>query len=67
VSTSTGIGPHLFWIVSRGAGTTALVLSSIVLHPSLLDVTVPFAWSYMRLATTLGIVAGWALDHQPSQ
>jgi sulfoxide reductase heme-binding subunit YedZ len=32
-----------------------------VLHPSLLDVTVPFAWSYMRLATTLGIVAGWAL------
>jgi sulfoxide reductase heme-binding subunit YedZ len=107
VNTSTGIGPHLFWILSRGAGTTALVLSSIsvcvgltmagrltagvaadrrayhemlslsvivaiavhglvlvgdgVLHPSLLDEIVPFAWSYMRLATTLGIVAGWAL------
>jgi sulfoxide reductase heme-binding subunit YedZ len=97
----------LFWILSRGAGTTALVLSSIsvcvgllmagrltpghaadrrayheilslsvivaiavhglalvgdgVLHPGLLDVTVPFAWSYMRLGTTLGIAAGWAL------
>ena len=101
------IGPHVFWILSRGAGTTALVLSSIsvcvrltmagrltpgdatdrrayheilslsvivaiavhglvlvgdgVLHPSLLDVTVPFAWSYMRLVTSLGIAAGWAL------
>lgn len=107
MSTSTRIGPHLFWILSRGAGTTALVLSSIsvcvglvmagrlapgdaadrrayheilslsvivaiavhglvlvgdgVLHPGLLDVVVPFAWSYMRLATTVGIVAGWAL------
>ncbi|HXO09424.1 MAG TPA: hypothetical protein VN880_15390 [Solirubrobacteraceae bacterium] len=107
MTTSTSIEPHLFWILSRGAGTTALVLSSIsvsvglvmagrltpgdatgrrayheilslsvivaiavhglvlvgdgVLHPSLLDVTVPFAWSYMRWATTLGIAAGWAL------
>lgn len=107
MNTSTRIGPHLFWILSRGAGTTALVLSSIsvcvglvsagrltpgdttdrrayheilslsvivaiavhglvlvgdgVLHPSLLDVTLPFTWSYMRLATTLGIMAGWAL------
>ncbi|MFZ0043971.1 MAG: hypothetical protein WAK93_21860 [Solirubrobacteraceae bacterium] len=97
----------LFWIISRGAGTTALVLSSAticfglaisgsltkrggpdrrvyhevlslsvmvaiavhglsligdsVLHPSLFDVTVPFVFSYMTLATTLGIVAGWAL------
>jgi hypothetical protein len=29
VSVSTHLGPHLFWILSRGAGTTALVLSSI--------------------------------------
>jgi methionine sulfoxide reductase heme-binding subunit len=107
VSTSTHIGPHLFWLLSRGAGTTALVLSSIsvcvglvmagrltpghaadrrtyheilslsvivaiavhglvlvgdgLLHPSLVDVTVPLAWRYMQWATTLGIVAGWAL------
>lgn len=107
MSTSTSVGPHLFWILSRGAGTTALILSSVtvgvgllmgggigggvptdrrayhevlslsvmvatavhglvlvgdgVLHPGLFDVTVPFAWGYMRLATTLGIVAGWAL------
>jgi methionine sulfoxide reductase heme-binding subunit len=107
MSTSTSVGPHIFWILSRGAGTTALVLSRVtvavgllmggglgggvkadrriyhevlslsvmvatavhglvlagddVLHPGLLDVTVPFAWSYMRLATTLGIVAGWTL------
>lgn len=32
-----------------------------VLHPSLLDLTVPFAWSYMRVATTLDILAGRAL------
>ncbi len=107
MSTSTRLGPHLFWILSRGAGTTALVLSSIsvgvglvmagrmksgdasdrrayheilslsvmvaiavhglvligdgVLHPGIFDVTLPFAWGYTRLATTLGIVAGWAL------
>jgi methionine sulfoxide reductase heme-binding subunit len=107
VSASTQLGPHLFWILSRAAGTTALVLSSItvtigllmagrmasgeaterrayheilslsvmvaiavhglvlvgdgVLHPGILDVTLPFAWGYMRLATTLGIAAGWAL------
>jgi sulfoxide reductase heme-binding subunit YedZ len=100
----TSVSNHLFWIISRGAGTTALILSSVAvcvglsmgakmrggsdrrayheilslsvmvaiavhgltligdsfLHPSLLDVTVPFAGSYERLATTLGIVAGWA-------
>jgi methionine sulfoxide reductase heme-binding subunit len=107
VSNSTSVGPHLFWFLSRGSGTAALVLSSIsacvgltiggrittgevadrrayhetlslavlvligvhgltlvgdpFMHPSLADVAVPFAWSYMRLATTLGIVAGWAL------
>jgi sulfoxide reductase heme-binding subunit YedZ len=31
------------------------------LHPSLLDVTVPFVLSYKTLATSLGIVAGWAM------
>jgi sulfoxide reductase heme-binding subunit YedZ len=104
---STSVGPHLFWFLSRGSGTAALVLSSIsvcfgltmggrittgeltdrrayhesvslavlvliavhglmlvadpVMHPTLPDVLVPFAWSYMRLATTLGIIAGWAM------
>lgn len=104
---STNVSTHLFWIISRGAGATALILSSLTvcvglgmggrlvpgnaadrrayhevlslsvmvaiavhglalvgdsyLHPGLLDVTVPFALGYQRLATTLGIVAGWAL------
>jgi sulfoxide reductase heme-binding subunit YedZ len=31
------------------------------LHPSLLDVTVPFVTSYQTLATSLGIIAGWGL------
>ncbi len=31
------------------------------LHPSLLDVTVPFASSYQTLATAIGIIAGWGL------
>ncbi len=103
----TSVSAHLFWIISRGAGTTALVLSSVAvcvgltmggkllpgnavdrrsyhevislsvmvaitvhgltllgdsfMHPSIVDVTVPFASGYQRLATTLGIVAGWAL------
>jgi sulfoxide reductase heme-binding subunit YedZ len=107
MSTSTNASTHLFWIISRGAGTTALILSSVsvcfglamagklakgngadrrayheilslsvmvaiavhglallgdsYLHPSIVDVTVPFALGYERLATTLGIVAGWAL------
>jgi sulfoxide reductase heme-binding subunit YedZ len=97
----------VFWAISRGAGTTALVLSSVsvaygllmagrigkgnaadrrsyheilslsvmvaiavhgvsllgdsVVSPSLLDVTVPFAWSFETVATTLGIISGWAL------
>jgi sulfoxide reductase heme-binding subunit YedZ len=101
------LSTHLFWIVSRGAGTTALILSSAsvalglamsgklvkgsgpdrrayheilslsvmvaiavhgltligdsFLHPSLADVTVPFVFSYQQLATSLGIIAGWAL------
>jgi sulfoxide reductase heme-binding subunit YedZ len=102
----TNVSHHLFWIISRGAGTTALILSSLAvcvgltmggkllpgnaadrrsyhevislsvmvaiavhgltllgdsfLHPSLADVTVPFALGYQRLATTLGIIAGWS-------
>lgn len=31
------------------------------LHPSLLDVAIPFAFSYMTLWTTAGIVSFWAL------
>jgi sulfoxide reductase heme-binding subunit YedZ len=31
------------------------------LRPSVLDVTLPLTWGYMRVWTTLGIVAGWAL------
>jgi methionine sulfoxide reductase heme-binding subunit len=31
------------------------------LHPSVLDVTVPFALSYKTLPTSLGIVSGWGL------
>lgn len=106
-TSATNAPTHLFWIISRGAGTTALILSSVsvcfgllmagrlikgssadrrayheilslsvmvaiavhglaligdsYLHPSILDVTVPFALGYERLATTLGIVSGWAL------
>lgn len=97
----------LFWIASRAAGTTALVLASTTvgvgltmggrlirgrgpdrraiheilslatmvaiavhgltllgdswLHPSLLQVTVPFDPAYARLATTVGIIAGWGM------
>lgn len=31
------------------------------LHPSLLQVTIPFLASYQTLATSVGIIAGWAL------
>ncbi len=97
----------LFWITSRAAGTTALVLASAAvgvgltmggklikrggpdrrslhevlalstlvaiavhglallgdswLHPSVLQVTIPFAPAYDTLATTIGIFAGWGL------
>jgi sulfoxide reductase heme-binding subunit YedZ len=106
-SGAANVSTHLFWIISRGAGTTALILSSVsvcfgllmagriargngadrrayheilslsvmvaiavhglsllgdtFLHPSIIDVTVPFALGYERLATTLGIVSGWAM------
>lgn len=98
---------YLFWITSRAAGTTAMVLSSAsvgvglamagklikaggpdrrsihetlslavmvaiavhalaligdkYLHPSLLDVTVPFVLSYKTLPTSIGIIAGWGM------
>jgi sulfoxide reductase heme-binding subunit YedZ len=98
---------HLFWITSRAAGTTAMVLASTsvgvglamggrlvrvggpdrrnihqtlslaalvaiavhglalvgdrFLHPSVVDVTVPFVFSYKTLSTSIGIVAGWGL------
>ena len=98
---------HLFWIASRAAGTTALLLSSAAvgyglvmsgrivkgsgpdrrvthevlalstmaaialhgllligdryLHPSVLDVVVPFTLSYKELWTSLGIVSGWGM------
>ena len=104
---ATNVAPHLFWITSRAAGTTALFLSSAgvsvgllmggwlvrgkgadlrpfhealslatiaallvhglallgdsYLHPSLLDVAVPFAGSYKTGWTSLGIVAAWGL------
>jgi methionine sulfoxide reductase heme-binding subunit len=113
IATSTSTSTHLFWLTSRAAGTTALVLSSlaltmglamalggrrvgllarsgaaerrsihealalatmvaIVVHalsligdsylrPSIIDVTVPFAFSYKTLPTSLGILAGWGL------
>ncbi|HWC87434.1 MAG TPA: FAD:protein FMN transferase [Solirubrobacteraceae bacterium] len=31
------------------------------LHPSMVDITVPFAMPYSRIFTTLGIIAGWSL------
>lgn len=31
------------------------------LHPSVLDVTVPFLFSYRTLATSVGIIAGWGM------
>jgi sulfoxide reductase heme-binding subunit YedZ len=37
------------------------LIGDAYLHPSLLDVTVPFALSYKTAATSLGIVAGWGL------
>jgi sulfoxide reductase heme-binding subunit YedZ len=97
---------HLFWITSRAAGTTAMVLASAsvgfglalggklgkrgpdrrnihqtlslavlvaiavhglalvgdkFLHPTVVDVAVPFVFSYKTLPTSMGIVAGWSL------
>jgi sulfoxide reductase heme-binding subunit YedZ len=103
----SNLSPHLFWITSRAAGITALVLASLAvslgllmstgrlrrrradlvathevlslsalvalvvhavtllgdayLHPSLLDISLPFASGYETLWTSLGILAGWAM------
>jgi sulfoxide reductase heme-binding subunit YedZ len=97
----------LFWVTSRAAGTTAMLLASLTvglgltmggklikrggpdrraiheilslstmvaiavhglgllgdtwLHPSVLEVTVPFFASYRTLATSIGIIAGWGM------
>src|ERR1700753_791519 len=32
-----------------------------VLHPSIIDIALPFTWSYKTFWTSLGIVGGWAL------
>jgi methionine sulfoxide reductase heme-binding subunit len=107
ITVSTNASTHLFWVLSRGAGTTALILSSAsvgvglvmsgkllkvsspdrrvyhevlslavmvaiavhaialladsFLHPSVVDVTVPFVFSYKTFSTSLGIIAGWGM------
>jgi sulfoxide reductase heme-binding subunit YedZ len=37
------------------------LLGDSFLHPSLADITIPFASSYMTIWTTAGIVAGWMM------
>jgi methionine sulfoxide reductase heme-binding subunit len=37
------------------------LLGDSYLHPSLLDITVPFALSYKTIPTSIGIVAGWGI------
>ena len=37
------------------------MLGDSYLHPTLIDITVPFVLSYKTLATSVGIVAGWGL------
>lgn len=44
-------------IVVHGAS----LLGDGYLHPSVLDITVPFVSSYMTVWTSLGIIAGWGL------
>ena len=104
---STNASTHIFWVLSRGAGATALILASAsvgfglvisgklvkgsgpdrrvyhevlslavmaaivvhvaalladsFLHPSVLDVTVPFVFYYKTLSTSLGIIGGWGM------
>lgn len=103
----TGTSSTLFWITSRAAGTTAMVLASASvgvgltmggklikrgvldrrtvheilalstmvalvvhglallgdtwLHPSVLDVAIPFFARYQTLYTSIGIIAGWGV------
>jgi sulfoxide reductase heme-binding subunit YedZ len=104
---SVSAGPHLFWITSRAAGFSALILASLAvtlgltmslklvkgrgpelmvtheilslatiaaivvhgvsllgdhyMHPSLADISVPFASGYKTIWTSIGIVSGWTL------
>lgn len=37
------------------------LLGDSYLHPSVLDITLPFAMSYQQIYSTLGILAGWGL------
>jgi methionine sulfoxide reductase heme-binding subunit len=37
------------------------LLGDSFMHPSVADITIPFVGSYMRVWTTVGIVAGWAM------
>ncbi len=103
----TGSSSTFFWMTSRAAGTTAMVLASTAvgvglvmggklikgggpdrrsiheilslstmvaiavhglalvgdswLHPSVLDVTIPFLGPYRTLYTSIGIIAGWGM------
>jgi methionine sulfoxide reductase heme-binding subunit len=47
-------------IVALAVHAVALLGDSFM-HPSLADVTIPFASSYMRVWTTIGIVGGWLM------
>jgi sulfoxide reductase heme-binding subunit YedZ len=104
---TTDPSTHLFWISSRAAGTSGMVLASASvgfgltmggklikrrapdrrsiheilslsvmiaiavhglalvgdrwLHPSVLDVTIPFLSSYRTVPTAIGIIAGWGI------
>ena len=37
------------------------LLGDSYLHPTLLDVTIPFAMSYKSVPTAIGIIAGWGM------
>jgi sulfoxide reductase heme-binding subunit YedZ len=37
------------------------LLGDTYLHPSLIDITVPFALSYKTIPTSIGIIAGWGM------
>src|SRR5262249_45199415 len=43
------------------AGHAPALLGDSFLHPSLADITIPFASGYMRFWTTIGIIGGWML------
>ncbi len=104
---ATAVAPHIYWIISRAAGSAALVLASLsvcvglsmggrflkrrgpdlrvthealslatiaallvhglsllgdaYLHPSILDVSVPFVSDYRAPWMAMGLVGGWAM------